>query len=87
MTIRELLVNHLENNGLFESDAKTIIADLEAHPACKTMNGRWDHGATEYPDPLLRMLVSLADEQAVKWIDATCPNHWARPMFAGGDPR
>lgn len=81
MTILELIGDHLENCGLLAFDAGIVVAALV--PTLPEMKGRWEDEATGYPPPLLATLVTCANQQAVKWIDANVPQHWARPMFTG----
>jgi hypothetical protein len=45
------------------------------------MDGRWDHPADSYPDPLFVALWIAVRAEAVKWIDENKPQHWARDLF------
>lgn len=82
-TIEQNLTRYLYTGGMFENDAKAIMADYKASDLAKAMKNRWNDPASEYPVPLMTTLVIGLNHIAVEWIDKNAPKHWARPMFAG----
>lgn len=83
MTVREKMETWLVDRGLFPNEAKAVMDAVVAQPEQKAMEKRWNDAAEGYPPPLFAVLAMSASDQAVKWIDANKPLHWARPMFAG----
>lgn len=83
MTIAETLKKRLEDNGLFPDQALGVLEAAKADPANASVAERWDHDTAGYPPPLLEVLWMSVRLSAAHWIDANCPQHWARPLFAG----
>lgn len=79
MTIKAKIVELLVSHGMFEDDARTVLQELEK--GNDSMRGRWDEDTAAYPQPLLATLWYSAKVEALKWIDANCPNAWYRSMF------
>lgn len=92
MTIREKLEKMLFEHGLFENQAKAVIDLLAADsrekedgtkvPANGALVEVLDKQVEGYPPQMIAVAFMTAKNYAVKWIDANCPQHWARPMFA-----
>jgi hypothetical protein len=81
MTIREKLEKQLFENGLFEKDASEVVKHFENSKLGEPMKGRMDEDASTYPAPLFNILWVSIKAAAVEWIDANCPQNWARAMF------
>lgn len=88
MTIKKRILQHLESNGLFDDQAQEVFAALEKSQGAvmqggPVSGGRWNDEETGYPPQLMAVLIVAADMEAVNWIDANLPKHWARGIFAG----
>jgi len=80
-TIREILEEQLVNHGLWPVQARTILDNLIADPEYAHMEKRWDEYVGDYPPMFTQVLWLPTKRQALKWIDANKPHHWAREMF------
>jgi len=80
-SIYNTLRTKLYDNGLFENQADAVLENLMKSEAQEPMKGRWNDSVEGYPKVLLVMGWIAAQDEAVKWIDANLPQHWARPMF------
>jgi hypothetical protein len=81
MTIREKLVAQLVDHGLWPQEALDVIKIYEDSDAGVSMKGRWDEDISEYPVALLSTLFLILKGEAVKWIDANKPMHFARGIL------
>lgn len=81
MTIREVLVKQLKDNGMFDNQANEVIDGYAAGPFGESMRGRWDEDTTGYPEQLLGVLWLGVRAEALAWIDENCPAAWFKPMF------
>lgn len=79
MTIRNKIETQLVNQGLFPNEAKVVMEELEK--TSKPMNGRWDDDETAYPPQLFYVVFMAAKQKSVEWIDANCPDHFARHIL------
>lgn len=82
MTIKSKIKSMLVNHGLFEDMADKIMQKIIDDPANAVMAGRWEDDADGYPTMLMAILWSSAKREALSFIDAECPQHWARAVFA-----
>lgn len=84
--LRELMEKKLFECGMFEDQAKAVMDSIEqkadADPQ-NTMYRRWSQDASGYPPTMPGVLYLTVKSDALKWIDANCPQAWFRPMFAG----
>jgi hypothetical protein len=69
----------LYNNGLFEDQAEAVLKQTMENS--ESMRGRWDDPIGHYPQALIIATWLIIQDEAVKWIDANAPQHWARAMF------
>lgn len=81
MKLREKLLKELVDNGLFESDAVTVIARYEESEIGAPMKGRLDDDVSGYPESVFISTWIGVKHAALTWIDETCPQHWARALF------
>ena len=81
MKLREKLLQELVNNGLFDSEAAAVIARYEESEMGAPIKGRLDDDASGYPESVYITTWIGVKHTALEWIDETCPQHWARPMF------
>ena len=81
MTIRQVLFNRCLGNGLFESQANEILANV-LYEGDNELKSRWNDNYEDYPDAVINVLWLAVCRHAVKWIDANCPKHWARSFFS-----
>jgi hypothetical protein len=77
-TIRTMLVER----GLFDQEAKEVLAMLKDRPAMEALADRWGDDVAGYPSSLLAAVWTSGKEAAVEWIDKNKPKHLARPLFA-----
>ena len=82
MTIRQKIEETLVNHGLWEDEAKTVIAEAEKHESLKDMLGRWDEDTASYPDQLLAVVWMSVKNLATEWLKANKPNHFALAILA-----
>lgn len=82
MSIEDTIVKRLEEHGLFNDQAKAVVESMKVAPGNEVMEGRWRDATSDYPPSILQMAWMSAKLHAVEWIDANCPAHWARGMFA-----
>lgn len=83
MTIREFLLKHLTDNGLFDTQAESVLGELSKEQGMTDMGHRWHDDIEGYPKPMKAVLILRANSTTVEWIDKNIPLHWARPMFSG----
>jgi len=76
MTIRDKLLEELVSHGLWEDETNAILDTLENDTP--SMTGRWHEDVNNYPPQMFAVLLISAKAAAVKYIDANCPNHFAR---------
>ena len=74
-------VGLLQENGLFEKEATAILDAYTKGPLGGPMSERMDDGVEGYAAPILSVTWLGVKKTAVEWIDANCPQHWARGMF------
>ena len=79
-TVRLKMESLLTENGLWPDEAKAVMNAMVAED--KTMGKKWSDWADGYSVQMLDTLFVIAKREAVKWIDANKPLHFARPMFA-----
>lgn len=79
MTIRKTIENHLGRLGMWPDSATAIVSRLD-----DTMRGRWDDEATSYSPELIATLKLAAEAEAIRWIDANKPKHFARAAIEAG---
>jgi hypothetical protein len=85
-TFETKLHAYLVDNGLFPSQADEIMAVFQSSESMKSMNRRWDDSPGDYPQAIIATLTLSINAAALEWIDANCPKHWARELFAGDKP-
>jgi len=82
-TIEGYFFNYLYQHGLFEEQAKSVLDAYKTSLGGESMKGRWNDTIDGYPNILLATIRLGVNHQAVQWIDANCPQHWARLIFTG----
>ncbi len=80
MKIREVILSHLQNHGLFENEAKAIL-DRYINGMGESMKNRLDDDESAYPKSVLLAVMPGINHTAVTWIDDNAPMHWVRAMF------
>ena len=80
-TIRDKLAKHLTDHGLWPKEAEEVINAYRDGPACPEDQRRRFEDAEGYPSQLLAVMIYAVRSEAVRWIDANKPKHFARPMF------
>ena len=79
MTLEEKLSSYLGEHGLWPNEVKEIILAVKSRPENNSI--RWGE-PDGYPQTIFVFLTMSATEEAVRWIDANAPKHWARKMLA-----
>ena len=82
MTIKECVTKHLTDRGLWPAEAESVIAQYVEGMAGESMKQRMNDDIEGYPKQLLSVVLVGVCSEAVVWIDANKPEHFARPMFA-----
>ena len=81
MTMQQWAEKYLTDNGLWPQEATAVVGAVKADRANESMEQRWNDGTEGYPKPLLDVLQMALRAEAVRWIDANQPQHFARTMF------
>ncbi len=83
MTTKEKLVNSLEQQGLFNTQAKEIVelAIPELEKLCPGYRITWDKPAEEYPSPMYVVWFIAMKPIALKWINEHAPMAWFKSLF------
>lgn len=82
MTIRSKIEETLVNRGLWEDEAKTIVAEAEKEKSLESMQDRWDEDIAGYPSPVLAVVWVSVKHHAVEWLKANKPQHFALAMLS-----
>lgn len=79
MTIQQKLEEELHARLLWPDEIKAIIEQVKAKTPA--MEHRWNDDVTGYPPELMATLWMSTKHEAVAWIDANKPEHFARNML------
>lgn len=85
-TLEEKLSNTLVDHGMWPNEAQAVMASVKESPVMESMKGRWGQAAEGYPPQMLGVLWMTVKDEAVKWIDANKPQHWAKALLTGVMP-
>jgi hypothetical protein len=80
MTIQKKLGDKLIDHGLWPDEAFMVIEAMKA--SGDSMRGRWEEDVTAYPETMIDVLWLTAKAEAVKWIEANKPGHFAKGLLA-----
>jgi hypothetical protein len=80
MTINESLTTTLINHGLFPEQASEVMRRVREN-SDESMQNRWYDEVEGYPPQLLNILLYTAKQEALDYIDETCPKAWFRPLL------
>lgn len=80
MTIKERLEQLCTEHGLWPAEAEKVVA-AQKETLDDDMKRRWNDQIKGYPIQLLAVLFLGTKREALKYIDAEKPKHFARPMF------
>jgi len=80
ITIKQKLHALCVAHGLFDSQAEAIL-QMTFDDGDNELKSRWNDLASDYPDIIFDVLWITVCQNAIKWIDKNCPNHWARSVF------
>lgn len=91
MTLEDAMVKRLVDNGMFEEDAKKVLASVKAEADDNATEAvHWSdqvgevHGVLKgYPPQFIAVLAGIVTTYALKWVDENYPKAWYRPMLAG----
>ncbi|MEE8262719.1 MAG: hypothetical protein V3R83_09680 [Gammaproteobacteria bacterium] len=81
MTIRSWLVNRGVENGLWENEAQAVVNQIADDETLKALGDVLEKSADGYPKQFFAVAWMTFESEAIKWIDANKPKHFARPMF------
>ena len=77
MTVNDRIVLFLVERGLYPKQANEVMAIVRANePTVK-----WNDNVESYPAMLLSALRETAKHEAIRWIDANMPLHFARTLL------
>lgn len=82
MTINEYLTEYLTGRGLWPAEAEAVISQWLETPGGEPLQGRVNDDTAGYPRELMVIAQLGITFEAVCWIDANKPKHFARAMFA-----
>ena len=77
MTVRQKIEDTLVEHGLWEDEAKKVVAEAEKDEGLSAMQGRWDGDITGYPVSVLSVTWTAVKHLAVEWLKANKPEHFA----------
>nr|WP_229650533.1 hypothetical protein [Vibrio splendidus]MCC4883202.1 hypothetical protein [Vibrio splendidus] len=79
ITVREVMQQRLESNGMFDTQAIAVIKTAEAEMT--SMAGNWGKEADGYPKAVIVMTWLSVKAIALKWIEENAPQAWYKPAF------
>lgn len=82
MKLREKLEKKLCDHGLWPNQAAAVMKQLEEHSAQASMKGRWDDPEEDYPPMMANVLWYAMKAEAISWIEANCPEHFAKEILS-----
>ena len=74
------------NRGLFPDQAAQILESVKASEVSKVIQGRWSDKVEAYHPGFLSVIWTEVSDEAVRWIEKNCPQHWAKSLFTGEAP-
>lgn len=75
MTFETKVAAFLESHGLWPDEvSKTIDATKTANPEVSNL---WNDRPEDFPAPMLALLTLRARDEAIAFLEATKPNHFA----------
>lgn len=87
MTIRETLHKYLTDRGLWPQEADAVIDAYRDHDTTPDdMTRRMNDDTEGYPPQMMPVLIMCVKAEAVRWIDANKPKHFARAAFTDPQP-
>jgi hypothetical protein len=81
MKIKDRMIKELFARGLFKNQAEAVLKQYVESDLGEAMRDRMDDDESDYPDCVTSIVWLGVKLSAMEWIDATCPEHWARPLF------
>ena len=79
-TFEQRMEKELFDRGLFEDEAKQILALAKSDETLKAMD-RWGDDVEGYPPQMLGVIWVGVRRIALKWIVENKPLAWYRPLF------
>ena len=83
MKIQDYMTKHLTDCGLWPAETGTVIAQYLKSMSGESMQQRMNDDMTDYPKELLSIVLIGIRSEAVAWIDANKPKHFARVGLVG----
>jgi hypothetical protein len=80
-TIKQTIIEKLQEHGLWPNEAKEVMEMVEADPANESMQGRWGESPEGYPAIIMAAAWMSARWNALEWINKNKPLHFAKGMF------
>jgi len=75
MSFYQRIAGLLENHGLWDDEAKTVIELVKVEQP--SMDGRWNDDVSGYPDAIVITLWMSAKRNAIEYLKANKPEHFA----------
>ncbi len=82
MTIQDHVTKHLVDNGLWPAEVESVIAQYLESMAGESMVARMNDDMEGYPKQLLAVVLIGVRSEAIIWIDANKPKHFARRLLS-----
>ena len=77
MTLQQWAEKHLYDHGLWPREAALIVEQFAKSEAGKCMCGRLHDDREDYPSQLLAVLGIAVKAEAITWLRANKPEHFA----------
>ena len=83
ITVRDFFTGRLEENGMFENEAKEVLelAIPKVEEMVPGYNITWDRPKNEYPEAIYTIMWNVIKEVALEWIEENAPEAWYKAMF------
>ena len=84
MTSEQFLLKYLTDNGLWEPEAKEVLAahkEATSDPKEAISQFKYSVAVDHYPKEMYAAYILGLNRTALKWIEDNKPNHFAKPMF------
>ena len=79
VTVRELMLKRLHDNGMFEEQAEQVMVMAEA--GMESMKDNWNKPADGYPSVVINVTWISVKQFALQWIESNAPEAWFKAMF------
>lgn len=88
MTIRELIASRLCDQGLYPSEADIVLLTISSpeYENSELRGVSWSSPRENYPNKMLGVLLAIAIQEAIKYLEENKPQHFALHILKGTIP-